>query len=145
MDRPPPDGLSRSPARDDLQVGAFFGLVAGVVALLVALLLAVLSGLAGVSVQWRGQLLAHAALLPLYALAGALIGARWSWRATPGGHFGLRCLAATAVAATVASVTLGPVWRWPAAQWPRVLLLIPAFAWVFGGRRRAARTPSPEP
>lgn len=127
--------------RDGLQVGAFFGLVAGVVALVIALLAGLVGSWFGAGFAWRTAIVMHLAYLPLYALAGGVIGARWPLRTTPGGHFGLRSIAAVPVAVTVASVTLGPIWRWPASAWPKVLLMIPAFAWVFGGPARRLDPP----
>lgn len=139
-----PPRLSAGELRDGAQVGGFFGLVAGMVAWLLALLTGWISAWLGAPFHAGAAALLHLAYVGLYVVAGAAIGALWPLRVSRWWHFGLRMIAAAAIAVTVASVSLGPAWRWSLRDWSRVGLMVPAFAWVFGGPRRRATLPTPD-
>ena len=146
MDRPPRHRLTSGEVRDGLQVGGFFGALAGIAAAAIALLVQLIGSWFGHPVAWRDAILSQLTVLPLYLGAGALIAIFWRRRASRAGHFGLRCVAALPMVLSVAAATAGPPWEWPGLTWLKVVPMIPAFAWVFGGRSRrgapAAQSPS---
>lgn len=146
MDRPPRHRLTAGEVRDGIQVGGFFGALAGIAAAAIALLVLLIGSWFGHPVAWRDAILSQLTVLPLYLGAGALITMFWHHRTSRPGHFGLRCVAALPVALSVAAATAGPPWGWPGLTWLKVVPMIPAFAWVFGGRSRrgapAAQSPS---
>lgn len=146
MDRPPRHRLTAGEVRDGIQVGGFFGALAGIAAAAIALLVLLIGSWFGHPVAWRTATLSQLVLLPLYLGAGALIAIFWRRRASRAGHFGLRCVAAVPVALSVAAATAGPPWEWSGVLWLKLVPVVPAFAWVFGGPSRrgipSSRSPS---
>lgn len=136
MDRAPRHRLTAGEVRDGVQVGGFFGGLAGLGAAAIALLVLFIGSWFGHPVAWRETILSQLTILPLYLVAGALIAIFWHRRSSRAGHFGLRCIAAAPVALSVAAATAGPPWGWPGLTWLKLVPMIPAFAWVFGGAPR---------
>lgn len=126
------------PARDRIQVGAFFGALAGLGAFLLVLLWAAGSAWLGGGPSPARVVPLNLALLLVYILAGGAIGGAWPLRQTRGGRVLLWLIAATPVSITLISLEYGPPTGWPARAWLWLPVMIPAFAWVLGsgsGRR----------
>jgi hypothetical protein len=121
-----------SAARDRVEVGAFFGLVAGLVALVVVVSWTSLASSEGK--ESLGVVAAlHAGHIVLYVLAGGLLGYLWPRRRTTAGRWGLWLIATATGAVSVNSVTYGPFWSWSPTGWGyyslMAILFTPVFAW----------------
>jgi hypothetical protein len=129
-----------SPARDRVEVGAFFGFLAGLVVLGVVLSWTLLTRGASAP-PVRPIALLHVGHILLYTLGGAMLGFLWPARRTAAGHWGLWFLATATGAVSVNSVSYGPLWTWSPTEWGQYALMAILFTPVFAWPRRRSGSP----
>lgn len=81
----------------------------------------------------------HAPYVPLYTLAGILIGGCWPRRQQRIGRWALWLLAAAPLSVTIISLTRGAPSGWSSRTWLHLAIVVPALTWVIGDGSRTRK------